>query len=141
MILYFPMDRVAYKSGYKYQLAESYTISIPIHGISAKTRYITLTPTGELTIKSGYAWDGPSGPTFDTENTIRGSLVHDALYQLIRLGFIPHHLRQKTDQIMHTILLQDGMSRIRAWLWYKGLRIGGRSSTLPSRIKQIKYAP
>ena len=43
-----------------------------------------LNTKGHLIIKRSYAWDGPSGPTIDTKNFMRGSLVHDALYQLMR---------------------------------------------------------
>jgi len=135
------VNSIKYASGYKYQLLNTYTISIPIHGVSAHTDYISLTPTGELTIKKSYAWDGPSGPTFDTRNFMRGSLVHDCLYQCIRLGLIPKHLKKAADTILQSICLEDGMSRIRAWWIRKGLEIAGKSSTLPSRIRKILYAP
>jgi len=39
---------------------------------------------GGLLIKAGYSWDGPSGSAIDTKNFMQGSLVHDALYQLLR---------------------------------------------------------
>lgn len=78
------MGCILYKEGYKYQLAEEYTISIPIKPDSnIISDYIDLNNDGELVIKKGYAWDGPSGPTIDSLNFMRGSLVHDALYQLI----------------------------------------------------------
>ncbi len=35
---------------------------------------------GVLTIRSGYAWDGPGGPAMDTPAAMYGSLSHDALY-------------------------------------------------------------
>ncbi len=76
---------IAYKDGYKYQLKEDYVIDIRIRPDSPiDTDYLFLTLEGQLTIKKGYAWDGPSGPTIDTLNFMRGSLVHDALYQLMR---------------------------------------------------------
>ena len=83
------MECIAYKKGYKYQLTEAYTVDILIHpdaDIHSNSGYIDLTAEGTLTIKKGYAWDGPSGPTVDTRNFMRGSLVHDALYQLMREG-------------------------------------------------------
>ena len=135
------MNRLAYVSGYKYQLTETYTIAIPIHGVSAQTDYITLTPTGELTIKKGYSWDGASFIAIDTKSIMRGSLVHDCLYQAIRLGLIPRHLRASADQIMQNICLEDGMMRIRAFWIKKALSIGGRGATMPSSTKRIHYAP
>ncbi|MGH7536144.1 MAG: DUF1353 domain-containing protein, partial [Gemmatimonadales bacterium] len=78
---------IQYRTGYKYQLAADYTVLLafgPAENI--KTEYIcfvrSLQGRGYLTVKEGYAWDGPSGPTVDTKDFMRGSLVHDALYQL-----------------------------------------------------------
>ncbi len=79
--------RIAYRSGYKYQLAKAYSIGINIKpGKDIKTKFIKLDRTGKLTIVGGYAWDGPSGPVVDTKENMRASLVHDALYQLMRNG-------------------------------------------------------
>ena len=52
-----------------------------------KSAFIEIGTDGLLTIRKGYAWDGPSGPTIDTKDFMRGSLVHDALYQLLREVF------------------------------------------------------
>ena len=77
------MECIAYKAGYKYQLKAEYVVQIDIKPAALiDIEYLALTPTGALTIRKGYAWDGPSGPTIDTLNFMRGSLVHDALYQL-----------------------------------------------------------
>jgi hypothetical protein len=73
-----------------------------------------ITEDGVLTIQQGYTWDGPSGPTFDTKTFMRGALIHDALYQLMREGKIGQHHRQEADQILYETCLQDGMNRIRA---------------------------
>ena len=76
------MNCILYNGGYKYQLKETSTIAIDISPETPiDTEYITLDSQGNLTIKKGYAWDGPSGPTIDTLTFMRGSLVHDALYQ------------------------------------------------------------
>ena len=137
---------IGYRAGYKYQLAETY-----IHHFS--TSYFTpfnaeikdfIRFTGKtLTIFSGYAWDGPSGPTIDTKNFMRGSLVHDALYQLMREGYLnPDFARKWADDILRDICLEDGMSRLRAWWVYKGVRIFGKSSALSSNISHpIQRAP
>ena len=74
---------IKYRSGYKYQLVEEYQVRVSlIPENDIKTDFIELSTEGMLIIKKGYAWDGPSGPTIDTPNFMRGSLVHDALYQL-----------------------------------------------------------
>ena len=70
---------------YKYQLTDDYYIRIDIRpGQDLEFRFLSLSSDGILTIRKSYAWDGPSGPTIDTMDFMRGSLVHDALYQLMR---------------------------------------------------------
>ncbi len=96
---------------------------------------IVLDPNGLLTIKKGYAWDGPSGPTIDTPNFMRGSLVHDVLYQLMREELIPQEHREYADKLLHQICLEDGMSALRAWVVYQGVRLGGASSAAPDLLQ------
>ncbi len=89
---------------------------------------------GNLIIRKGYSWDGPSGPTIDTKNFMRGSLIHDALYQLMREGVLPQQLRKKVDNILQEVCIKDGMSKVRAWWVYHGVRIGGASSAMPDLL-------
>lgn len=96
---------------------------------------ITLDANGLLTIRKGYAWDGPSGPTIDTPNFMRGSLVHDALYQLMREEMIGQEHREYSDELLRGICLEDGMSKIRAWWVYQGVRLGGASSAAPDLLR------
>ena len=72
-----------------------------------------------------YAWDGPSGPTIDTKNSLRASLVHDIFYQAIRNGVIPDSYRRLADKEFRLILKEDEMSFIRRWIWWVGVRIFG----------------
>lgn len=99
---------IKYRKGYKYQLAEEYGVDIPILPPSPiEAEYISLSTSGRLTIKNGYAWDGASGPTIDTPNAMRGPLVHDALYQLIREGFLPMDFRQNADDVLEQLCDED----------------------------------
>lgn len=118
---------IQYKEGYKYQLATKYAINTGIEGYEIKEchEFLSMTPDGWLTIYAGYAWDGASGPAIDTKNFMRGSLVHDALYQLIGLGLIGVNHRINADRLLQQICRQDGMSAIRAWWVYQGVRFGG----------------
>lgn len=118
------MTKINYRSlkGYKYQLLVDYEIKVPILNRQVEQPYIYLSPDGYLLIKKGYCWDGPSGPTWDTANSMRGSLVHDALYQLLREAFLQPWFRKIADLFLRVILLEDGMSRIRAWVWYRSVR-------------------
>jgi hypothetical protein len=134
---------IAFKSGYKYQLKTEYSVEISIKPPELiQTAYITLDVKGLLTLRSGYAWDGPSGPTIDTPAFMRGSLVHDALYQLMR----ENHLdlgayREAADRTLQTVCREDGMWGVRAWWVYQGVRLFGRPAADPSRDKPITYAP
>ncbi len=95
---------------------------------------LSITKSGKLVIKKGYSWDGPSGPTIDTKNFMQGSLVHDALYQLMREGVIAQHQRKRADEILREICIADKMSKLRAWYVYKAVRIGGASSAKPDLL-------
>jgi hypothetical protein len=111
-------DHIKYRKGYKYQLAEDSTVQtgiLPLKPIV--TDWIILRPNGLLTIRKGYAWDGPSGPTIDTPSSMRGSLIHDALYQLMRLGLLDECYRVKADQLLRDICIEDGMIPLRAEIW------------------------
>lgn len=133
---------IFYKSGYKYQLDTSYSVLVDIHPKEdIKTDFIDLLKGGTLTIWKGYAWDGPSGPTIDTKNFMRGSLVHDALYQLIRQEYLSKNSREQADKELRRICLEDGMSRIRAWWVYRAVKLGGKSAADPRHKKEVLTAP
>lgn len=134
--------RIFYKKGYKYQLWKRYVISLPIYPEEAcATPYVILTTAGVLHVKEGYAWDGPSGPTFDTKTLMRGSLVHDALYQLIRLGKLPPSAKQLADRVLHDICIEDGMWPLRADWVLAGVRFGGEHSIQPEAEPPVLEAP
>ncbi len=137
------MEYISYKKGYKYQLVETYIAKIDIlPETPVDTDYLGLTAEGELAIKKGYAWDGPSGPTVDTLNFMRGSLVHDALYQLMRERHLDKDThRDPADRLLQQMCRQDGMSAFRAWIVYQGLRLGGGPAADPSSSKPITKAP
>lgn len=135
------MKFIRYRGGYKYQLAEGYRgeTGITIQA-AVGNHFITLTITGVLLVKSDYAWDGPSGPTVDTDNFMRGSLEHDALYQLMREGLLPAEFRIRADERLRQVCREDGMSAVRAWWVYQGVRLGGGAAIEP-RPNEILEAP
>jgi len=117
--------RILYREGYKYQLNQEYVVQLdnvrPKAGANADTPLITLSPTGLLTIRYGYAWDGASGPTRDTKSSMRGSLVHDALYQLGRMKVLDDDQRSEADEVFWRICRTDGMWRARAFIWWRAV--------------------
>ena len=137
-------DQIRYRAGYKYHLKADYRVQLrfirPTHDIESE--FITLTHDGWLTIWHGYAWDGPSGPTIDTKSGMRGSLVHDALYQLMRDGWLSRdEFRQKADREFYVILLEDKMNLARATAWFAGVRLGAEGSAKASGERPLLIAP
>lgn len=136
------MKTITYRAGYRYQLAVDHSIAIEIRlPASVSNRYIRLMDDGILTIRQDYAWDGPSGPSIHTPNFMRGSLVHDALYQLLREGHLAAEHRVTADRILQRICREDGMSRLRAWWVYQGVRLAGGPSADPGNERPLITAP
>lgn len=151
---------IYYRAGYKYQLAADYAVLTPFHLVSpVETEWLRLSEAGWLLIRQGYAWDGPSGPTLDTASAMRGSLIHDALYQLIRLGNLGVACRAAADQIYEDCLIADAeaviqrtyprlmqapmiaLAKARAWSHFKALRAFGGTAAEPSAEKLMLTAP
>lgn len=133
-----------YSAGYKYQLRETFYYQCkyirPYKEI--KTKWIALDRNGLLTIIEGYAWDGASGPTIDTKSSMRGGLVHDALFQLMRFGLLDRNLNfHWANKEFHKILIEDGMYRWRAWIWYNSVGDFSKFATYYSSEPKILAAP
>ncbi|MEE8105945.1 MAG: DUF1353 domain-containing protein [Planctomycetota bacterium] len=117
---------------WKYVLIDPYQYNTHFTHVDGGNPYMRLDHTGVLRISAQYAWNGPSGPTIDTRNFMRGSLVHDALYQLMRERVLDHRAdRKRADQLLRIIVREDGMSWLRAWWVYRGVRWFGASSARP----------
>ena len=134
---------IRYRSEYKHQLASEYRIKIPIlPAEDIVTDFIDLQGDGELTVKKGYAWDGPSGPIIDTKENMRASLVHDALYQLMRKEELSTRTHRKAaDELFRGICKDDGVSSLTANVYYKALRKYGKPAAGPENKKKIHRAP
>lgn len=128
------MQCITYNDGYKYQLKADYTVAIDIKpACQIDTDFIKLDIAENLTLARGYAWDGPSGPTIDTLNFMRGSLIHDALYQLMRDSALDHNIhREAADRILQKICKEDGMWSLRAWWVYQGVRLFAAPAANPA---------
>ena len=91
----------------------------------------------EIVIQEGYAWDGASGPTVDTRASFKASLVHDALYQCMRLGYVTQDSRREVDRLFRHML--GGMGPLRRGLWYWMVRWFGKKAATPKPNKRLKY--
>lgn len=116
-------DCIRYGTGYKYQLRAGYAVRIPEladpERLPIVTDWIDLDPDGTLRIRPGYAWDGASGPTYDSKSSMRPSLVHDALYQLMRMELLDREQwRDEADAIFRRMCKEDGMWSLLASVWH-----------------------
>jgi len=125
---------------YKYQLMDDYISMIKLKPENdIKTPFIELTTGGQLTLKKRYAWDGPSGPTIDTRSFMRGSLVHDALYQLMREKYLDYQEHRKyADELLRELCLEDGMFKVRAWWVYQAVRLFAEIAARPREESAVE---
>jgi len=146
--------QLKYRKGYLYQLVETIEFQTRILEVFATTDLITLHPTGRLIIYANYAWDGPSGPTKWIaaglpgwlkrkwlKTILRGSLPHDALYELMRKGLLNGKWKPVADKTMLDICREDGMSRFRLWRIRVGLAKFAGFAAMPENKKKILTAP
>lgn len=151
---------IRYRAGYNYVLAADYAVKTWIRPeMPIATEFIGLTLHGALYIKRGYAWDGPSGPAIDTQSMMRPSLIHDALYQLMREGFLDRERwRQVADEEFRSAYEHDAkiiasrgsvllrplrrlIARFRGPAAYGALRLAGESSASPEGERPTLLAP
>ena len=130
--------------GYKYRVVDDVCVQLDwLRGISYNSNYIRILPDGMLIAKKSYAWDGPSGLTFDTADSIRGSLWHDIGYQLIRDGVLSKGLYKPLfDQLLRDVCISAGMWELRAKLWLLAvLKFGDIFGLAEDRHGKIYTAP
>ena len=137
---------IFYRDGYKYQLVEDYEYQLDHNWPDVQhdwdTDFFYLSVNKLLLVKKNYAWDGASGPTIDTKNFMRGSLVHDCLYQMIREGYLDKNdCRILADKTLYAICRKDGMSWIRANVVYYSVRVFGNPSARLTGERPLRTAP
>lgn len=115
---------IKYIAGYKYQLYETYKHKLDGNWAEVDNHEFIAIKNNVLYISKGYAWDGASGAN-DTPDIMRSSLVHDAMYQLMRAGLIPESRKDYADKLLHDICVQDGMSHFRANYIYEAVHLCG----------------
>ncbi len=157
------MNSILFTIGKEYQLKEEIRVELDIQPHLEKDIVlgpICLYKSGLLVIAPWYVSDGPSGPTkhiscflrliplvgmwlwwLFIRSFIRGSLVHDALYKLIRHGLLDPSLRNWADIELLKICKEDGMSKIRMAGVKRGLKAGGGSSIRPENKQKEYRAP
>jgi len=131
-----------FSEGYKYWVRRDFHIKLDIVPFEyVNLQFLTMDLDGDTVIRQGYAWNGASGPTWDTLNSMIGSLVHDALYQLIRLGMIDKSYKKYADKVLHDLCTEDGMYSWRADYWRWAVLNFGEGSCRPSAEPKELVAP
>jgi len=128
---------------WKYQLAETVTFQTRIYPErTLRTDWITLHPNGSLILEADYCWDGPSGPAFDTQNFMRGSAVHDALFQLMKLGLLSTEWFKESNRELIRWCKRDGMWAIRRrWVYWAVQRYGRDYLTYDADDHKVYIVP
>lgn len=137
------MERIKYKCGLKYQLAEDYRVQTPIIPEAAcGNEYFALLRTGELIIRKGYAWDGASGPTFDTKSSMRPSLIHDVFCQMMQKRMLDWgRWHQEVNEYFRDLCVEDGMASFRASLWYAAVEFANAGHPDQWESNPVQEAP
>lgn len=136
------MTCIHYASGYRYQLRRPHVEKTAVRPPARiETDWLALDPDGTLYLFAGYAWDGASGPTFDSKSSMRASLSHDGFYQLLRLGLLAAEWREAVDAEFHRICREDGMWSWRAALWHQAVRRFASPAADPAQVTPDECAP
>lgn len=120
-----------------YELQETICINSGLNPITplSVAGYIALYTNGVLKIRAGYAWNGADVIPDDDGNML-ASLIHDALYQLMRVaytdngnrpmaGIVRRTFRKQADILFRDLYIQNGGRVLWVWVCYLVLRIVG----------------
>ena len=119
------------KYKYKFKVEENFSIELPFKIPDFEHPYAS-SKDSILSIKRGYAWNGASGPVINTRDTLVASLVHNVLYQAMRLNLIKSSKENRmiADKNFFEILKMNGVNSIRRKVWYFAVRLFGKKSTI-----------
>jgi hypothetical protein len=120
------------------QLQSDFYFEMPATGYPGDYGFISFDSNGQVLVKTGFTWDGASGPTIDTIDSVCAALGHDVLYKLMGQRLLESKYKDYADQWFFSRLKEDGMVGFRAFAWYKAVRLFG----LPSHsMDKFKRAP
>lgn len=141
-----------YTSGWKYRTEVNVEQLVPMkieerrgnQWVSLQSIVGSFANQSLLTIRNQYAWDGASFILFRWFGTpvrwLTPSLIHDALYQLMREEHLPLSMRKQVDGVFYHLLRDRGVAWWEAQLAYWAVRIGG-NYCIRKRGPQTKEAP
>lgn len=119
---------------FKYQVAEDAELDLVYEFPDVEFEWFSVKGK-KIYIKKGYAWDGASGPTIDTKDTIIASLIHDCLYQAMRLGLLEQDWRKEADKELRDQIIKADGNCLRAVAWYYAVRMFGKNSAKKGNLQ------
>ncbi len=136
-------DQMLYfRRGYKYVVKRDFYIKLDIVPYSEiDIDHMQMDMEGNAVIFAGYPWNGASGTTIDTLSSMIPSLVHDFIYELIRLGLIDPKYKEYADRLLHDLGNECHMYGWRTDLWLWAVDKFGDGSILPSAEPKEEVAP
>lgn len=143
-------EKIRFKKGYKYLLVDDVKFETTInryYNNSTQTpnfdaEYFSINyETGIVIAKKRYAWDGISFALLDKLVTVRASLLHDVLYQAIRLGYIKDSYKVEADKLLRQSLRQDGGNSLLGQVCYLGVRLFGKINLTSDAEPKILIFP
>ncbi len=135
-------SKIKYLKGMKYCLSEDFEIYTPILYNNINDKWFSLKENGLLSIKAGFCWDGPSGPTWDTKDSMKASLIHDVFCILMRDRRLNFKLYQ--DEVNHffrNLCIADGMPAWRAKLWHIAVEFADAGNPNQGADREVQEAP
>lgn len=126
-----------YRKGYKYQVAEDVLFHTKMLGHNIITKRIELHTNGDLIVREGYACDGPSGPTVDRNENMSAAVLHDALYQLMRMRLLKHLHWREADAEYGKQMKKCGAWGITVKINLLGLKMMGGKYAKPKNRKKV----
>jgi hypothetical protein len=135
--------KIRYVEGMKYWLPEDVMpVKTPITGVRIEDKFFNLAPDGTLRLFGGFAWNGASGPTFDTKSSIGPSAVHDAFCWCMRDGRLDYDKWQdRVNEFFRQQCIEDGMWEWRAGVWHAGVEIGDAGNPDQGPDRRVLEAP
>jgi len=109
--------------GTKYRLLKTHWCNAGITVNAELGAYVKLNSKGFLRVGAGYEWNGPN-VVVDNKSTMRASLIHDALCQLVEIGQLSDMWIPVINDMFEQHCIEDGLPVFLAKAYRKGLYIG-----------------
>lgn len=127
-----------------FQLQEDYEVMTSVRPpeIVKLDPFIQLEPSGLLTLRCWYTWDGATGG-IDTPSLLRSSCGHDGLCELMASGKLQpwEEIRLLADQDLYRWAKEDGVEWVRTRLVWRGVRVYARLKRRAATPLPVLRAP